>query len=86
MHRSPAFSQQAFTTYQTTFWEIRSPQTLPVRLTLRKTLPSVIRAAAVHSSSAKKTHRGLEGVLLRGLHAGGRCYGYRNVPAEGGGV
>jgi site-specific DNA recombinase len=35
---------------------------------------------------AKKTHRGLEGVLLRGLHAGGRCYGYRNVPAEGGGV
>src|SRR5712691_11649731 len=35
---------------------------------------------------AKKTHRGLEGALLRGLHAGGRCYGYRNVPAEGGGV
>ena len=35
---------------------------------------------------AKKTHRGLEGALLRGLHAGGRCYGYRNVPAEGGGT
>jgi site-specific DNA recombinase len=35
---------------------------------------------------AKKTHRGLEGALLRGLHAGGRCYGYRNIPAEGGGV
>src|SRR5712692_4056520 len=35
---------------------------------------------------SKKTHRGLEGVFLRGLHAGGRCYGYRNVPAEGGGV
>jgi len=35
---------------------------------------------------AKKTHRGLEGALLRGLHAGGRCYGYRNVPVEGGGV
>jgi site-specific DNA recombinase len=33
---------------------------------------------------AKKTHRGLEGALLRGLHAGGRCYGYRNVHAEGG--
>src|SRR5882724_7186081 len=33
---------------------------------------------------AKKTHRGLEGALLRGLHAGGRCYGYRNVPVEGG--
>ena len=35
---------------------------------------------------AKKTHRGLEGAFLRGLHAGGRCYGYRNVPVEGGGV
>src|SRR5712692_2595757 len=35
---------------------------------------------------AKKTHRGLEGALLRGLHAGGRCYGYRNVPAESGGT
>jgi site-specific DNA recombinase len=35
---------------------------------------------------AKKTHRGLEGAILRGLHAGGRCYGYRNVRAEGGGV
>jgi site-specific DNA recombinase len=35
---------------------------------------------------AKKTHRGLEGAFLRGLHAGGRCYGYHNVPVEGGGV
>jgi site-specific DNA recombinase len=35
---------------------------------------------------AKKTHRGLEGAVLRGLHAGGRCYGYRNVPVESGGV
>src|SRR5271166_1587544 len=35
---------------------------------------------------AKKTHRGLEGAFLRGLHAGGRCFGYRNVPVEGGGV
>jgi site-specific DNA recombinase len=35
---------------------------------------------------SKKTHRGLEGAFLRGLHAGGRCFGYRNVPAEGGGV
>jgi site-specific DNA recombinase len=35
---------------------------------------------------AKKRHRGLEGAFLRGLHAGGRCYGYRNVPVEGGGV
>ncbi|MFY9561208.1 MAG: recombinase family protein [Terriglobales bacterium] len=33
---------------------------------------------------AKKTHRGLEGAFLRGLHAGGRCYGYRNMPVEGG--
>ena len=29
---------------------------------------------------AKKTHRGLEGRVLRGLPAGGRCYGYRNTP------
>ena len=35
---------------------------------------------------AKKTHRGLEGAFLRGLHAGGRCYGYCTVPVEGGGV
>jgi site-specific DNA recombinase len=27
---------------------------------------------------AKKTHRGLEGRVLNGLHAGGRCFGYRN--------
>ena len=33
---------------------------------------------------AKKTHRGLEGRVLRGLHAGGRCFGYRSTPsAEG---
>ena len=35
---------------------------------------------------AKKTHRGMEGLALRGLHTGGRCYGYRSVPAEGGGA
>ncbi len=29
---------------------------------------------------AKKTHRGLESCALRGLHTGGRCYGYRTVP------
>jgi len=34
----------------------------------------------------KKTHRGLEGKVIKGLSAGGRCYGYDNVPAEGGGV
>lgn len=33
---------------------------------------------------AKKTHRGLEGLVLRGLHAGGRCYGYTAVPAGDG--
>jgi site-specific DNA recombinase len=33
---------------------------------------------------AKKTHRGLEGAVLRGHHAGGRCFGYRNeVTATG---
>jgi site-specific DNA recombinase len=26
----------------------------------------------------KKTHRGMEGRILKGLHAGGRCFGYRN--------
>jgi site-specific DNA recombinase len=30
---------------------------------------------------AKKTHRGLEGLALRGLHTGGRCYGYEAVSA-----
>jgi DNA invertase Pin-like site-specific DNA recombinase len=33
---------------------------------------------------AKKTHRGLEGAFLRGFHAGGRCFGYRNIPVDGG--
>ena len=33
---------------------------------------------------AKKTHRGLEGKVLRGLHAGGRCYGYSSVPTSDG--
>jgi site-specific DNA recombinase len=33
---------------------------------------------------AKKTHRGLEGKVLRGLHAGSRCFGYRTIQAEGG--
>ena len=32
----------------------------------------------------KKTHRGLEGKMLRGFSAGGRCYGYRNVPTSDG--
>jgi site-specific DNA recombinase len=35
---------------------------------------------------SKKTHRGMEGLALRGLHTGGRCYGYRSVPVEGGGA
>src|SRR6185437_1861455 len=35
---------------------------------------------------AKKTHRGMEGLALRGMHTGGRCYGYRSVPVEGGGA
>jgi len=33
---------------------------------------------------AKKTHRGLEGRMLRGLHVGGRCFGYRIVESEEG--
>ena len=31
---------------------------------------------------AKKTHRGLEGRALKGLHTGGRCYGFDNVKAN----
>lgn len=31
-----------------------------------------------------KTHRGLTGQVLRGLHAGGLSYGYRSVPVDGG--
>ena len=34
---------------------------------------------------AKKTHRGLEGRVLKGLSAGGRAYGYDLIPADGGG-
>ena len=32
---------------------------------------------------AKKTHRGLEGRMLRGEHTGGRCFGYDSVPVSG---
>jgi len=28
---------------------------------------------------AKKTHRGLEGLALQGLHTGGKCFGYKIV-------
>ena len=35
---------------------------------------------------AKKTHRGLEGQILRGHHAGGRCFGYFNRAVEGGSI
>jgi site-specific DNA recombinase len=31
---------------------------------------------------AKKTHRGVEGRALQGLHTGGRCFGYRSVLIE----
>lgn len=30
----------------------------------------------------KKTHRGLEGKVLQGLHSGGRVFGYKSVPIE----
>ena len=33
---------------------------------------------------AKKTHRGLEGLALRGMVTGGRCYGYSNVRSDAG--
>ena len=31
---------------------------------------------------AKKTHRGMEGAAIRGLHTGGRCFGYTSVAIE----
>ena len=31
---------------------------------------------------ADKVHRGQEGRVLKGLHPGGKCYGYINVPIE----
>ena len=34
------------------------------------------------SGLREKVHRGQEGRLLQGLHPGGRCYGYRNIPIE----
>jgi DNA invertase Pin-like site-specific DNA recombinase len=33
-------------------------------------------------SLAEKVHRGQEGRILKGQVAGGRCYGYKNVPIE----
>jgi len=33
---------------------------------------------------AKKTHRGMEGNLLRGFHTGGSCFGYETMDADGG--
>jgi site-specific DNA recombinase len=33
---------------------------------------------------AKKTHRGLEGLALRGLSTGGRCFGYTAIPVGAG--
>ena len=35
---------------------------------------------------AQKTHRGMEGLALRGLHTGGRCFGYRSVKDGNGGA
>jgi site-specific DNA recombinase len=33
---------------------------------------------------AQKTHRGMQGLALRGSHTGGRCFGYRSAKAEDG--
>src|SRR5580692_10289777 len=32
----------------------------------------------------QKTHRGMQGLALRGFHTGGRCFGYTSVKAEDG--
>jgi hypothetical protein len=31
---------------------------------------------------AKKTHRGLEGLALKGFHTGGNCFRYRSKKGE----
>src|SRR5882762_7650592 len=31
----------------------------------------------------QKTHRGMHGLVLRGFHRGGRCFGYESVKLEG---
>ena len=36
------------------------------------------------TDTAKRVHRGLEGRVLKGLHPGGRTYGYRSVAVEEG--
>ncbi|MGB6876113.1 MAG: recombinase family protein [Candidatus Acidiferrales bacterium] len=36
------------------------------------------------ADTAKRVRRGLEGLIRRGLHTGGRCYGYRSHDAEEG--
>ena len=33
---------------------------------------------------AKKTHRGLEGLALKGFHTGASCFGYRSEKLDGG--
>jgi site-specific DNA recombinase len=35
---------------------------------------------------AQKTHRGMTGLAIRGLHTGGRCFGYRSVKDSEGGA
>jgi hypothetical protein len=51
----PAVAAQAFTTCQITFSVMPSPHTEPFRLTHRKTLPSVMGAAATQLSIAALT-------------------------------
>lgn len=36
------------------------------------------------ADTAKRVHRGLEGLARKGLHTGGRCYGYRRREDESG--
>src|SRR5258708_14511035 len=33
---------------------------------------------------AQKTHRGMQGLALRGSHTGGRCFGYRSIKSDDG--
>lgn len=54
----PARFAHFFTAYQTTFWVMPGPQSLPFLRMARNSLPSRISAAAVQPSKALLTHAG----------------------------
>ena len=56
---SPMLWQYRFTTCQTTFTLMRSPQTVPFLRIARNTRPVLIVAAEVHRSNFSLAHRGI---------------------------